>query len=145
MATHSSILAWRIPRTEEPGGLQSIGSHRVRHDWSDLASKQVNHSGFPGGSVTKNPPANAGDVGSIHDPGRSLGEGNGTPLQYSCLGNPMDKFSFPPPQIEWTGIRTIQKQLFISLSLFPLKHLPQTSAVQFQFFRKQVLFLCCWS
>ena len=37
MATHSSILAWRIPGTEEPGGLQSIGSHRVRHDSSDLA------------------------------------------------------------------------------------------------------------
>ena len=32
MATHSSILAWRIPWTEEPGGLLSIGSHRVRHD-----------------------------------------------------------------------------------------------------------------
>ena len=32
MATHSSILAWRVPWTEEPGGLQSIGSHRVRHD-----------------------------------------------------------------------------------------------------------------
>ena len=32
MATHSSILAWRIPRTEEPGGLQSTGSQRVRHD-----------------------------------------------------------------------------------------------------------------
>ena len=37
MATHSSILAWRIPRTEEPGGLQSIGSQNVRHDWSNLA------------------------------------------------------------------------------------------------------------
>ena len=36
-ATHSSILAWRIPWTEEPGGLQSIGSHRVGHDLSDLA------------------------------------------------------------------------------------------------------------
>ena len=33
MATHSSILAWRIPCTEEPGGLQSMGSQRVRHDW----------------------------------------------------------------------------------------------------------------
>ena len=32
MATHSNILAWRNPRTEEPGGLQSLGSHRVRHD-----------------------------------------------------------------------------------------------------------------
>ena len=35
MATHSSILAWRIPWTEEPGGLQSMGSQRVRHNWSD--------------------------------------------------------------------------------------------------------------
>ena len=37
MATHSIVLAGRIPRTEEPGGLPSIGSHRVGHDWSDLA------------------------------------------------------------------------------------------------------------
>ena len=36
-ATHSSTLAWRRPWTEEPSGLQSMGSHRVRHDWSDLA------------------------------------------------------------------------------------------------------------
>ena len=34
MATHSSILTWRIPRTEEPGGLQSMGSQRVRHNWA---------------------------------------------------------------------------------------------------------------
>ena len=38
MATHSSVLAWRIPGTGEPDGLQSMGSHRVRHDWSDLAA-----------------------------------------------------------------------------------------------------------
>ena len=38
MATHSSILAWRIPGTEEPGGLLSMGLHRVGHDWSDLAA-----------------------------------------------------------------------------------------------------------
>ena len=37
VATHSSILAWRIPCTEEPGGLQSMGSNRVRHDGRDLA------------------------------------------------------------------------------------------------------------
>ena len=37
MATHSSVVAWRIPRTGEPGGLPSMGSHRVGHDWSDLA------------------------------------------------------------------------------------------------------------
>ena len=38
MATHSSVLAWRIPGTAEPGGLLSMVSHRVRHDRSDLAA-----------------------------------------------------------------------------------------------------------
>ena len=38
MATHSSVLAWRIPGTREPGGLPSVGSHRVGHDWSNLAA-----------------------------------------------------------------------------------------------------------
>ena len=38
MATHSSVFAWRIPGTGEPGGLPSMGSHRVGHDWSDLAA-----------------------------------------------------------------------------------------------------------
>ena len=47
--------------------------------------------GFPGGSVIKNLPANAGDVGLIPASGRSPGEGNGNPLQYSCLENPMDR------------------------------------------------------
>ena len=50
--------------------------------------------GFPGGSVVKNPPANAGDTGDaglIPGSGRSLGEGNGNPLQYSCLENTMDR------------------------------------------------------
>ena len=47
--------------------------------------------GFPGGSVAKNPPANAGDTGLIPGSGRSPREGKGNPLQYSCLGNPMDR------------------------------------------------------
>ena len=38
MATHSSVLAWRIPETGEPGGLPSMGSHRVGHNWSNLAA-----------------------------------------------------------------------------------------------------------
>ena len=46
---------------------------------------------FPGGSVVKNPPANAGDVNSIPELGRSSGEGNGNSLQYSCLDVPMDR------------------------------------------------------
>ena len=48
-------------------------------------------TGFPGGSVVKNLPADAGDAGSIHGRGRSPGGGNGYPLQYSCLGNPRDR------------------------------------------------------
>ena len=40
MATHSSTLAWKIPWTEEPGGLPSMGSHRVGYDWSDLQQQQ---------------------------------------------------------------------------------------------------------
>ena len=50
--------------------------------------------GFPGGSVVKNPPANAGATGQaglIPGSGRSPEEGNGNPVQYSCLGTPMDR------------------------------------------------------
>ena len=47
--------------------------------------------GFPGVTVLKNPPANEGNLGSIPGSGRSPVEGNGNPLQYSCLGNPMDR------------------------------------------------------
>ena len=45
----------------------------------------------PGGSAVKNPPASAGALGSVPGPGRYPGEGNGNPVHYSCLGNPMDK------------------------------------------------------
>ena len=61
MAPHSSALAWKIPWTEEPGGLQSMGSWRVRHDW--VASLSL----------------------------LCTGEGNGNPLQCSCLENPRDR------------------------------------------------------
>ena len=47
--------------------------------------------GFPGDSVLKNPPANVGDTGLAPDLGRSPGEGNGTPPQYPCLENPMNR------------------------------------------------------
>jgi len=46
--------------------------------------------GFPGGSAVKHPPHKTGDADSVPGLGRSLGEGNGNPLQYSCLVNPMD-------------------------------------------------------
>ena len=60
MAPHSSTLAWKIPWTEEPGRLQSMGSLRVGHDWA--TSLSLSH----------------------------IGEGNGNPLQCSCLENPRD-------------------------------------------------------
>ena len=51
--------------------------------------------GFPGGSVVKNLPANAGDPDSIPGSGRSPGEGNRNPFQYSCLENSMDRGAWP--------------------------------------------------
>ena len=61
MASHSSTLAWRIPWTEEPARLQSMGSLRVGHDWA--TSLLLSY----------------------------IGEGNGNPLQCSCLDNPRDR------------------------------------------------------
>ena len=58
---------------------------------SKLASVLLAYKGFLGGSVVKNPPASARDVGSIPGSGKSPGGENGNPLQYSCLENPMDR------------------------------------------------------
>ena len=60
--------------------------------------------GFLGGSVVKNPPANAGDIGLIPGLGRSLGKGNGNPPQYSCLGNPMDRGAW------WATVHEVAKE-----------------------------------
>ena len=62
--------------------------------------------GFPGGTVVKNPPANSGDVGPIPGSGRSPGEGNGNPLQYSCLENPHEQRSLMGCS-PWGSQRTI--------------------------------------
>ena len=51
----------------------------------------IREKGFPGGSEGKASACNAGDLGSIPGSERSLGEGNGNPLEYSCLGSPMDR------------------------------------------------------
>ena len=58
---------------------------------------------FPGGSVVKNPPANAEDPGSIPGSGRSPGRGNDNPLQYSCLENPMDRGAW------WVTVHVVAK------------------------------------
>ena len=62
MVPHSSTLAWKIPWTEEPGGLQTMGSLRVGHDWVTSLSLSVSY----------------------------IGKGNGNPFQCSCLENPRD-------------------------------------------------------
>ena len=82
MATHSSVLASRIPEMVEPDGLPSMRSHRVGHNWSDLAAVAAAKPslGFPGAAMVQNPLASAGDardVGLIPGLGRSPGEGNG--------------------------------------------------------------------
>jgi len=60
--------------------------------------------GFPGSSVVKNPPANTGDAGLISGLGRCPGEGNGSPLQYSCLENPMDRGAW------WVTVHGVTKE-----------------------------------
>ena len=57
----------------------------------------VAFAGFPGGSVVNNPSANVGDKDSFPESGRSLEEGNGNPLQYSCLEKPMDREAWQAP------------------------------------------------
>jgi len=54
MASHSSVLAWRIPGTGEPGGLPSMGSHRVGHDWSDLAAAAATYNTVHGDPDRRN-------------------------------------------------------------------------------------------
>ena len=64
MATHSSILAWRSPWTEEPGGLQSMGLQRVGHDWATFT--------LPSGPVVKTHASNVRDMGSISGQGTKI-------------------------------------------------------------------------
>ena len=88
IATHSSVLAWEIPWTEEPGGLPSTGMQRAGHN---LVTKEQQQVGFPGGSDGKESAGNAGDPGLILGSERSPAEGNGYTLWYSCLENSMDR------------------------------------------------------
>ena len=86
MAPHSSVLAWRIPWTEEPSRLQSMRSLRVRHDWATSLSLSC------------------------------IGEGNGNPLQCSCLENPRDGGAWWEAVYGVTQSRTRLKQLSSSSS-----------------------------
>ena len=70
----------------------------------ETGSANQQGGGFPVGTMVENPPANAGDAGSIHGSGRSPGEGNENPLQYSCLGNAMDREAW------WAIVHRIVKE-----------------------------------
>ena len=80
MATGSSILAWRIPWIEEPGGLQSMEWQRVGHNWSKLAHT---HTSLYSIKLYWRGIEENNSMGKT-------GEGNGNPLQYPCRENPMD-------------------------------------------------------
>ena len=88
---HSHILAWCLFYTVPLKGLPGLILRKVSGMgaalWTDLLSWLV----FPGGSVVKNLLTSAEDTGLIPESGKSPGGGNGIPLQYSCLENPMDR------------------------------------------------------
>ena len=108
MATHPSIFAWRIPWTEEPGGLQSMGSQRVGHDWmtaftfkhsmekaiaphsSTLAGKSHGQRSLVGCSLWGCEESDRTEQLHFHFALWWIGEGNGSTLQCSCLENPRD-------------------------------------------------------
>ena len=98
MATHSSVLAWRVPGTGEPGGLPSMGSHRVGHDWSDIAAAACYMAAYQVALAVKNPPANSGDVrDTVLIPGLEIFPGGGNVfLPYSCWENPMNRWTEKP-------------------------------------------------
>ena len=76
--------------------------------WFRAMAADAHSSGIPSGSVVKNPPADAEDtrnLGSIPGLGRSPGGGHGNPLQYSCLGNPMDRGAWGLQSIELQRVR----------------------------------------
>ena len=79
MAPHFSILAWKIPWMEEPGGLQSMGSQRVGYD------QTTDFMSFPGGSDGKESAYNVGDTVLIPGLGRPSGEENGNRLSIHLL------------------------------------------------------------
>ena len=89
MATHSSILAWRIPWTEEPGGLQSTGSQRVGHD---LVAKHIHFSGFKLGHIN--------NFLSLH-----LHLLLVSPATAPVRKNALNHFWFGAPRVEWVFVQ----------------------------------------
>ena len=92
MATHSSVFAWRITGMREPGGLPSMGLHRLGHDWSDLAvaAAATHEWASQVAQIVKNLPAMQ-ETWVWSCVRKITWKGDGYPLQYSCLENSMGR------------------------------------------------------
>ena len=143
MATHSSVLAWRIPGMGQPSGLLSMGLHRVKHDWSDLAvaaaaaaaaavlfryTQKTTHSSTLAWKIPwMEEPGGLQSMGSLrvrHNWANSLsciGEGNGNLLQCSCLENPRDGGAWWAAVYGVTQSRAWLKRLSSSSSSWSIK------------------------
>ena len=125
-----------------PGGLvvKILSFH-----WRELSfDPWMGYCSFPGGLDGKASAYNAGDPGSIPGSGRSSGEGNGTPLQYSCLENPMDE---EPGRLQSMGSQRVRHDWATSLSLWGTKVLHATSLKKkkecWRRFKIQIYILSC--
>ena len=108
MTTYSSTLAWKIPWTEEPGRLQSIGSRNVRHNWATSLSLSC------------------------------IGEGNGNPLQCSCLENPRDGGAWWAAIYRVTQSRTQLKRLCSSSTFSVVYSYVQKTSQDFFLLKKTI-------
>ena len=117
MASHSSTLAWKIPWTEEPGGLQSMGSRRVGHDW----------------------------VTSLSLFTFLIGEGNGNPLQCSCLENPRDGGAWSSAIYGVAQSRTRLKRLSSSSSSITIQRNVLLKKISVKDLREFIQHLLCAS
>ena len=125
MALHSSTLAWKIPWTEEPGRLQSMGSLRVGHNWA---------------------------TEWLHFSLSCVGEGNSNPLQCSCLENPRDGAAWWAAVYgaaqSWTGLKWLSSSSQtskVSFNRYPRHLLTHYAKISSPFFHVQVNQLWCVS
>ena len=118
MATHSSVLAWRIPGTGEPGGLPSMGSHRVGHNWSDLAAA-ASTSSVQFSSVAQSCPTLC-DPMNCSTPGlpahQQLPEFTQTHVHWvSDVIQPSYPLSFPSPTLNLSHYQALFNELFLCI------------------------------
>ena len=147
MAPHSSALAWKIPWTEEPGRLQSMGSHRVGRDWATsvslftcmhwrrkwqptpvlLPGKSHGRRSLVGCSPWGREESDTTEQLRFNFSLACIGEGNGNPLQCSCIENPRDREAWWPAIYGVTQSRPQLKRLSCSSSMLKSTNLTWTN------------------